>query len=234
MAVLKLTLNLALTLLPLCKSAALPESLARPPQAPSLAQADDLAPPICYNGNTALQFPQPPVEGFIQQFCNDLSWLAKYTLASPVSQGSGVTHDGKTKVVGINKPYTIDSLPGYLWLGILFDKTASPCAGTRLRTVLNGCQTNTITAKTGGELHDGCAVFAVQRTTGTEPWNPWFPQDMEDFLCRETNPFLGLGDDLKGSCTCWYNAYPGLVDYFKKPIGGCDASKVNKGDLVRN
>lgn len=91
----------------------------------------------------------------------------------------------------------------------------------RFRTILELCQPNTTSQKLGGSFEKSCAVYDMIAVPNVvDP----FPEDSKDpgrFLCEKT-------DDV---CTCWYESFPGLVDWFRMPSSG-DCKDVSTTDLL--
>ena len=86
-------------------------------------------------------------------------------------------------------------------------------------TILNGCQTNIIFAKKGGELYDGCTVYIITAAKSDEmPFKDYYDWigHKGEFTCIETDTSEIRGDasPLKGTYTCWYTRYPDLTDVF--------------------
>jgi hypothetical protein len=103
----------------------------------------------------------------------------------------------------------------------------------RFRRILNGCHTNTITAKKGGVLREKCAeYFLTARPEGERPfkdhWANW-----GDLKCKETDTSNIGGEEslLHGTCTCWYANYPSHLDTFKMPKSN-KCSDVHRNDLL--
>ncbi|KAH8909286.1 hypothetical protein BR93DRAFT_388432 [Coniochaeta sp. PMI_546] len=209
-----------------------------------------LPPPEC--ATDGIPFPQPPVEEYITAFCSDREMFQK-VIVPPISYGNGKTDDGRTKVVGVIGDYPVPNSKNKLWLGLLY--THQACMGTfqfavgkndqdsidhckiRLRTILNGCQTDTTTAKLGGKLTDVCAQYYVtQAPPDEQPFDNWFTlQGKGTFDCVPTNT-SAIGSEsspLMGTCTCSYSGFSDQSDLFKMPpSNNCVDVKVE--DLLHN
>lgn len=204
--------------------------------------------PECATGG--IVFPQPPVENNIQTFCAGHDQWGKL-IVPPISYGNGKTNDGQTKVAGVVGNFPIPNSNNLLWLGVLYSRHA--CVGNfhfgigqsdqdktdhckkRLLTVLNGCQTDTITAKLGGKLQDVCAVYYVTVAPPDEqPFYGWFANPGR-LSCAPTNTTLLGGDSspLAGTCTCSYPKFAGQTDVFKMPASN-SCSDVKAKDLFFN
>jgi hypothetical protein len=151
--------------------------------------------------------------------------------------------------MGVAEKYDLDGTSSKLWLGLTFSRDT--CMGmfqfgvgrndqekldhckARFRTVLNGCQTNTITEKKGGTLQDVCAVYIITtHKDGENPFADW-GKDLSNFTCRETDTSAigGNASPLHGTCTCWYSGYPGLTDVFKMPASN-NCKDTNRAELL--
>jgi len=208
--------------------------------------ASSLPPPECSPSGVA--FPQPPVEDFIDNFCNDRTYWDT-VLTPSVSFGTGQTSDGRGKALGVSNPYDLPDTSDKLWIAMMF--TRDNCTGAsqftfgkdddaklahckdRFRTVLNGCQTDTITEKFGGMLQDVCIEYRITgQPDGAKPFDGWFGNG-GDFTCKDTD-YLGNEDSpLKGTCTCWYSNYSTITDVFKMPSSG-NCKDTNRADLLTN
>lgn len=217
----------------------------KPPVAPTA-----VPPPEC--AVHGMPFPQPPVEDYITAFCSNRDMFKK-VIVPPISYGNGKTDDGRTKVVGVVGNYTIPDSQNKLWLGLLY--THQACMGTfqfavgkndqesidhcklRLGTILNGCQTDTTTAKLGGKLTDVCAQYYVTRAPPDErPFDNWFTvQDKGTFDCvpTDTSAIGGDSSPLKGTCTCSYSGFSDQSDIFKMPQSN-NCADVKVEDLLHN
>ncbi|KAI0165031.1 hypothetical protein GGR57DRAFT_221417 [Xylariaceae sp. FL1272] len=157
---------------------------------------------------------------------------------------------------GMKNAYDIPGTSNRLYIGLFYDREPNgacisgfqPTIGSsenerlnncvdRFNSVLDDCQKTTTTAKRGGFLHDYCRIYAITARSADDgdPWEHWFgPRG--DFACRDTNTTGLPGDhsDVQNSCSCWYSEYPNIWDYFRKPDGGCDPSKVDKTALIRD
>ncbi|KAF2417714.1 hypothetical protein EJ08DRAFT_654442 [Tothia fuscella] len=103
---------------------------------------------------------------------------------------------------------------------------------TKLRTILNGCDTSGL-IKRGGWLQDSCAVYRLLATKKDSP-DPLFVQStikemIGDFTCADT---VDLTPGLAGTCTCFYSGLPSATATFRKPDGGC--SKVTSSMNPKN
>ncbi|KAK1621785.1 hypothetical protein BDP81DRAFT_442793 [Colletotrichum phormii] len=149
------------------------EGMKNPPPAISTPPPGDIPSPNCaYEGPG---FAQSLAETHIHDFCSNEGYWDK-VIVSPISLGLEQTSDGRQKLAGVAQGYAMDST-NKLWLGLMFSRTS--CTGSfqfglgttsgekrdhckiRLRTILNGCGTDTVTAKKGGTLADGCRVYGV-------------------------------------------------------------------------
>jgi hypothetical protein len=207
-----------------------------------------LVPSCAVDGGT---FPQPPVERNIDDFCGNKQFWDR-VIVPHISIGTGVTDKGNRKTPGVNASYAIEGTNDKLWLGLYFSN--KNCIGRfqftignndeervnhckdRFRTVLNGCQTDTIKDKKGGELNDACAIYSMTRSK-INPWGDW-NKDQGDLTCQDTD-VRALGErydgPLKGTCTCWLSGRPGLTDLFKMPeSGNCDPKEVDRTALLNN
>lgn len=216
------------------------------PVPPAVVPPNDIPAPNC--ASDGISFPQPPVENFIDEFCNQKQFWN--TVIGPlVSTGTGQTSDGRNKALGVSQDYSLDGTSDKLWLGLMFSRDT--CTGSfqftsgqsdqekldhckdRFRTVLNGCQTNTITEKKGGDVNDSCAIYTITtQTSDKDPFADW-QKDQGDFTCTETDTSAigGQSSPLYGTCTCWYSGYPGLTDIFKMPASH-DCKDTNKAELL--
>lgn len=103
----------------------------------------------------------------------------------------------------------------------------------RFRTVLNGCQTDTIDRKFGGTLKDVCVEYKIeQQPESVKPFDNWY-HDQGSFTCKKTEIPAGAGDGgaLADTCTCWYSGYAGLTNVFKMPDSG-DCKDTDKAALL--
>lgn len=103
----------------------------------------------------------------------------------------------------------------------------------RFDKVLNGCQTDTTTKKTGGQLQDVCIVYTIMRyKAGVNPFDDVFKNE-GDLTCKKTDTSAIGGDSspLKNTCTCWYSNFPKLYDTFKMPSSG-DCKDTNRAHLL--
>lgn len=195
-------------------------------------------------------FDQASTEDHIQTFCGDKTFW-ETVLVPPVSVGTGVTSGGRSKAIGVTANYTLSGTTDLLWLGMEF--TNDTCIGysqfttgttdrekldhctERFDQILNGCQTGTTTAKTGGQLQDVCIVYTIMRhSNDVDPYDAYF-KDNGDFTCNQTDVSDIGGDSspLKNTCTCWYSNYPGLFDTFKMPPSG-ECKDTNKADILND
>ncbi|KAI4596708.1 hypothetical protein KJ359_005050 [Pestalotiopsis sp. 9143b] len=205
--------------------------------------------PTCSSDNDP-GFDQASTEDHIQTFCGDKTFW-ETVLVPPVSVGTGLTSDGRGKAIGVTANYTLPGTTDLLWLGMEF--TNDTCIGfsqfttgttdrekldhctERFDTILNGCQTGTTTAKTGGQLQDVCIVYTIMRhSSDVDPYDA-YSKDNGDFTCKQTDVSDIGGDSspLKNTCTCWYSNYPGLFDTFKMPPSG-DCKDTNKADILND
>ncbi|OHE90779.1 hypothetical protein CORC01_13919 [Colletotrichum orchidophilum] len=220
------------------------EGMKNPPPAMSAPPLSEIPRPDCaYNGPA---FAQSPAEAHIHDFCsNEEFWDT--VIVPPISLGLDKTSDNRQKAAGIAKGYAIGGTDDKLWLGLMFSRDS--CTGSfqfslgetndekrdycksRLRTILNGCGTGTVTAKKGGTLVEGCHIYAMMAAQN-DPFDEWY-KDQGELKCEDT---AATGESaLKGTCTCWYSGYPGLTDVFKKPNSNvCKAGDINLKDLITN
>lgn len=227
------------------ESASISSQYAGPTSTPT-PPVDALPSPEC--APAGVSFSQPPVEDFIDGFCGDRDFW-NTVLTPPVSYGTGLTSDGRGKAVGVSAPYDMADTTDKLWIAMMFardnctgssqftvgrddEEKLAHCKG-RFRTVLNGCQTDTITEKHGGMLDDVCIEYHITaEPDGAKPFDGWFANG-GDFTCEETDD-LGMEDSpLKGTCTCWYSGYPTIHDVFKMPGSG-DCKDTNRAELLTN
>ncbi|KXH67891.1 hypothetical protein CSAL01_12233 [Colletotrichum salicis] len=187
------------------------EGMKNPPPAMSTPPPGDISSPNCaYEGPG---FAQSLAERHIHDFCSNEGYWDK-VIVPPISLGLEQTSDGRQKLAGVAQG----------------DEKRDHCK-SRLRTVLNGCGTDTVTAKKGGTLADGCREYGVFATE-TDPFDEWYTDEggleCEDRAATEESP-------LKGTCTCWYSGYPALSDIFKRPgSNSCRAGDIDLKNLVRH
>ena len=210
--------------------------------------SDDLPEPECATEGTT--FAVPDIEDRLYEMCSESRGLWDMVITPPISIGTGETSDGKTKGIGASQGWDLGGgADEKIWAGVMFSRET--CQGyfelgsgkgseekvdycfARLSAVLHGCQTDTQTAKMGGELKEVCAVYAIH--VGKD--NPfehsrWYA-DEGDLECEDTRD--ADGEEIPGledSCTCWFGGYPGLTDVFRKTGDSCDAGEVNLAELV--
>ncbi|KAH7383540.1 hypothetical protein BKA64DRAFT_160898 [Cadophora sp. MPI-SDFR-AT-0126] len=207
--------------------------------------------PIC--ATFGVPFPQPPVEGYIDGLCHAKPFYHSL-IVPPISFGTGTADDGRGKVLGVTDVYNLPNTGDKLYIGVMFDKTG--CIGhsefgrgqnddesfnqckARFSTALNGCQTDTRTAKLGGVVKEGCLEYIITARKGTDPApfdvNEWW-KGQGEFKCKETDVSTLGGDSsiLKGTCTCWFDGYEATTDTFKMPPSG-SCNDANSAELFTN
>lgn len=187
--------------------------------------------PTCANSGTS--FPQAPVEDFISEFCGNKNYW-NTMIVPPISYGNGNTSHDVRKALGNSDFFLLPGTSNKLWLSLEFDK--SGCFGSfmftqgtddaskldhcksRFRTILNGCQTDTVDNKLGGTLKDVCAVYTV---TAAPESKVLFGTTLDsgDFECKPTDTSQTGGDKspFAGTCTCWKSKFPDSTAIFKMP-----------------
>ena len=140
--------------------------------------------PTCHSSGTQ-SVDQRTAQTMITGFCLDPKNLAK-------------TISNENPIVDEAFPYNTGStFSGLVWLSVSFGE--QNCMGsftidtnkcnTRLSQVLNGCDTNSITAKHGGNITDGCAVYSmslVETKTSADPAIPDYSQSRGTYSCVDT------------------------------------------------
>ncbi|EQB57145.1 hypothetical protein CGLO_02782 [Colletotrichum gloeosporioides Cg-14] len=193
-------------------------------------------------------FSQPEAEEHINNFCSNSAYWEN-VIVSPLANGTAETSDGNPKSSGTSYPYKITGSGDRLWLGLMYSRES--CTGTfrftlgktdeekrdycraRFRTILNGCQTDTTTAKKGGILNKECGTYGVIASKDNPfSMEKWYG-DLGTLVCEDT---LAVdGSPLRGTCTCWYSNYPGLTEVYKMPPGKqCKSGDVNLKELFSN
>jgi hypothetical protein len=227
-----------------------------PEESSSTTPSSSPTPPPIINGIPApacntdgIDFGRTPAAQAIESFCSNKGYWNTFIVPS-ISFGSGKTSAGNSKAPGIGDKYDLGDSTD-LWLGLFFTNTGH-CQGRfefgigatdqdkidhcklRFGTVLDSCQTDTIANKKGGALQDSCAVYDVtsRKDSSGDPFDGWIA-NKGTFMCESTDTSAIGGDNspLKGTCTCWYSGYPGLIDVFKMPpSNSCKDTK--PGDLL--
>ena len=85
--------------------------------------------------------------------------------------------------------------------------------------MLNSCQTDTISAKKGGELYDRCIVYIIIVAKSDEMlFKDYYDQISHKgeftYIETDTSEIRGNASLLKGTYTCWYTRYLDLTDVF--------------------
>ena len=148
-----------------------------------------------------------------------------------VSYGNnGITADGRKKALGIDNVGS----PGadQFWIQTYFKETS--CMGmytfetdsckSMLHTIVDGCDTGTVTAKLGGSIDDVCAEYRISGKANPSDPNPFQLQALDDelmgdWMCRDL-PNTINDPDLANSCECFYSQQASVTDQFNKPPSG--------------
>lgn len=170
------------------------------------AQVDTSGLPKCAGTPTStpqVAFPQPDADALIRQFCSNRAYW-NLDIVPLVSFGTGLTSDGRHKALGASDSFPINEGTDNLWLGLSFKEDS--CVGSfpftfgtndderlahcvdRFRIVLNGCNTDTTTAKFGGELDDVCSVYRMtaRKSGQADPMTLKSQTDPGTFTCNPT------------------------------------------------
>lgn len=179
-----------------------PKSDSAPPPPP----ANGIPAPKCAGtptGTGEVAFSQADADAAITTFCSNRDYWGK-VLTPAVSFGTGQTNDGRGKVLGMSDPFKVNGGADNLWLGLSFaedecqgmfqfdqgtndDEKLAHCVD-RFRTVLNGCNTEGLFPKYGGELREVCAVYRMtgRRADQTDPLALKSSGDLGAFTCENT------------------------------------------------
>lgn len=189
--------------------------------------------PSCASSGTP--FAQPAAQKLISSFCAQPFLDAQFVPF--IAFGNGTTQHGKPKSSIAEGHFPLDGTTNMIWFRTRFTDKKS-CVGSfngtyqcseRFSTILNGCGTNTITAKLGGTLTNVCAEYEL--TVADQHTNPFADEitDMGDFTCEATaSPRTSL---FPNTCTCWMSKLADQRAIFVKPANGvCDGKSVNKID----
>lgn len=171
-----------------------------------LAQTNTIPVPQCAgapSGPPQVAFPQPDADADIIKFCSNRAYW-DLDIVPLVSWGTGRTSDGRAKVNIVSDSYPINSGADNLWLSLSSNEDS--CIGSfqftygandderlarcvdRFRIILNGCNTDTITDKFGGQLNDVCALYRITARTSDQS-NPLIIKSETDpgtFTCAPT------------------------------------------------
>ena len=219
----------------------------RPGEAPSTepdiipTNPEHLPKPECDSDGAS--FASADVEKHLYDFCSDDS-IWDTTIVPFISTGNRKTSDGQPKSAGVSRGFYMTGSDEKLWVGIMFSRDS--CKGSftvgvglsaqekldhcweRFRAVLHGCQTDTTTTKTGGQLKDVCAVYGLKMSQDNPFDEPRWYSDLGEMQCEDDSE--GGNSD---ACTCWYSGYPDLTDTFKRPDSGqCNGNEVELEDLL--
>ncbi|KAF2163842.1 hypothetical protein M409DRAFT_56957 [Zasmidium cellare ATCC 36951] len=191
-----------------------------------------IAGPSCASSGTP--FSQPPAQNLIDTFCAQPMLNAQFV--PYIAIGNMTSQFGQTKAFSAEGHFALDGTTNAIWFRTRF--THDACTGSfngtfecakRFATILNGCQTDTITAKLGGTLSNVCAEYEL--TVVDEHTNP-FADDEEpagDFTCRDTTS--PVSETYPNTCTCWMSERVDQTAVFVKPGDGvCDSRNVDQVD----
>ncbi|KAK1676385.1 hypothetical protein BDP55DRAFT_631543 [Colletotrichum godetiae] len=213
-----------------------------PPETRSTPPHYDIPNPECTYDGAA--FAQPLAERYIHGFCSQQGFLY-YIFAPFISFGLTHTSDGRPKTPAMGVGYGAGLR---IWLLLMFIHES--CLGffrftlrntaeekrdyckSRFLTILNGCGTDTITAKKGGRLVEGCRVYRMVSATDSPFTDDELSKDRGEVQCKDTDT---KDKSFKETCTCWYAGYPGLTDIFERPASKlCKPGDVDLKKLVNN
>ncbi|KAF8859275.1 hypothetical protein BDZ45DRAFT_689375 [Acephala macrosclerotiorum] len=157
---------------------------------------------LCIDESIPDPFQQPfsrsDTIGNINAFCQD-SFKWDFQMVPPISYGNGKTPGGANKAIQFDNSVSSSdrTVKNGIWLNVIFfdegcmgsipfawgstseEKTAS-CTN-QFMSILDGCQTDTQTAKYGGALATGCLYYQIQgRTANTT----------DNYIMGETGPLI--------------------------------------------
>ncbi|TVY85113.1 hypothetical protein LSUE1_G000442 [Lachnellula suecica] len=199
---------------------------------------------LCINETIPNPFQQPFARNDaisnINAFCKD-NYKLKIQMVAHIDWGTGVTSTGQNKWYqfdnGAGPNHTVEN---GIWLGVRFfdegcQKSVPFAAGNNtsekiayctknFMSVLDDCQTNTITAKYGGALQTDCLYYQIQGRTANTTFN-YRIKGGGSLICHPT-PVLLHWLAPANTCTCTYSNFPNPSQMFDMPSSG-DCGDVN-------
>ncbi|QIW96600.1 hypothetical protein AMS68_002118 [Peltaster fructicola] len=189
-----------------------------------------------------VKFDREKAVSAINAFCSYQPYSGTIIVPA-VSYGSnGVTKDNTKKSLGINNEQ--QSGDDQFFINVYFKEDS--CQGMftfnkddctkNLMTVVDGCNTDTTTAKLGGVVTDVCAQYRITAKANPSDPNPFKLQAIDsarlgDWKCEDMpNPINSRF--LANTCQCYFTGQATVTDQFDKPSSG-NCQDIKKGTSPR-